>query len=193
MSCIEWLDIVASSERNSFHDLRGIVQVSAFFVGLWSYELGHCAGKMLCKLLPILVAVLRLVHSRCFNPCTYAKSWTRYARHPSSPGGSAAIDTRYRAPKHDYLYGICTVLVQNFPKLTNHSSFLPPTCMPPMLKSILTFSPFFSPTFTSPLFSVHSATRPSLAILITLAQAIHHMLTLTLPSGARGKLSSHST
>jgi hypothetical protein len=29
--------------------------------------------------------------------------------------------------------------------------------------------------------------------LITLAQAIHHMLTLTLPSGARGKLRSHST
>ena len=65
--------------------------------------------------------------------------------------------------------------------------------MPPMLKSILTFSPFVSPTFTSPLFSVHKATTPSLVILITLAQAIHHTFTLTLPSGARGKLSSHST
>jgi hypothetical protein len=75
----------------------------------------------------------------------------------------------------------------------HQSSFLPPTCIPPILKSILTFSPFFSPTFTSPLFNVHSATNPSLAILMTLAHAIHHMLTLTLPSGARGKLSSHST
>jgi len=59
--------------------LRSLVQGSARFVGLWSYTLGHRVGEMLCKLLPILVIVPRLVHDRCFS--SYAKSWTLHARY----------------------------------------------------------------------------------------------------------------
>jgi hypothetical protein len=133
---------------------------------LWEY-LSGCIGTLLLSLVTTLKAFYSS-HGTC-----------------KEKGCMSSLDA-------EFMHKLYAANVQKPPDIY-HSSFLPPTCMPPMLKSIFTFSPFFSPTFTSPLFNVHRATRPSLAILITLAQAIHHMLTLTLPNGARGKLRSHST
>lgn len=57
---------------------------------------------------------------------------------------------------------------------------------------ILIFSPLFAPCLTSPAFSAHRATIPSLIMAMTLPQAIAQMLTEMLPSGARGNERIHS-
>lgn len=70
------------------------------------------------------------------------------------------------------------------------SFFSPPLSVP--TASILIFSPFLGPSFTSPALNVKTPTIPSLTIPITLAQAMAQTLILILPSGALGNDKIHS-